>query len=49
MADDKSFLESEVRQKIIEALKDRKADAESIELENKSALDHFRKELKKLK
>ena len=49
MADDKSFLEAEVRQKIIEALKDRKADAESVELENKSALDHFRKELKKLK
>ena len=40
---------NKANRKIIEALKDRKADAESVELENKSALDHFRKELKKLK
>lgn len=40
---------NKANRKIIEALKDRKADIESVELENKSALDHFRKELKKLK
>ena len=40
---------NKANKKIIEALKNRKADAESVELENKSALDNFRKELKKLK
>ena len=40
---------NKANRKIIEALKDRKADIDSVDLENKSALDHFRKELKKLK
>ena len=35
--------------KVVNALKDRQADEESVELENKSALDAFRKELKKLR
>ena len=39
---------NKANKKIIEALKDRKADAESVELENKSALDAFRKEVKEL-
>jgi len=35
--------------KVFEALKEHKATTEAVELENKSALDHFRAELKKLR
>jgi hypothetical protein len=40
---------NKANKRVLEALKDRKADLESVDLENKSALDAFRKELKKLK
>ena len=39
---------NKANKKVLGALKDRKADAESVALENRSALDHFRQELKKL-
>lgn len=39
---------NKANKKILDALKDRKADIESVSLENKSALDNFRQELKKL-
>jgi hypothetical protein len=40
---------NKANKKVLNALKERKADTDSVELENKSALDHFRKELKRLK
>ena len=40
---------NKANKKVVDALKDRKADIDSVELENKSALDHFRAELKKLR
>ena len=40
---------NKANKKVLDALKDRKADLESVDIENKSALDAFRKELKKLK
>jgi hypothetical protein len=40
---------NKANKKILDALKDRKADTDSVELENKSVLANFREELKKLK
>ena len=40
---------NKANKKLVEAFKDRNADTNAVELENKSALDHFRKELKHLK
>jgi hypothetical protein len=39
---------NKANKKVLDALKERKADAESVALENRSALDNFRQELKKL-
>ena len=40
---------NKANKKLVEALKEKRADIASVELENKSALDAFRAELKKLK
>jgi hypothetical protein len=40
---------NKANKKLVEALKDKKADIEAVELENKSVLANFREELKKLK
>ena len=40
---------NKANKKVLDALKDHKADTDSVVLENKSALDHFRAELKKLR
>jgi hypothetical protein len=40
---------NKANKKLVNAFKDRNADIAAVELENRSALDHFRKELKRLK
>jgi hypothetical protein len=40
---------NKANQKVLNALIEKKADTDSVELENKSALDKFREELKQLR